>query len=393
VNPAFRIPGVYVQERRPRLARALPTGVPVFIGFITDDATLPPGTPADADAYGPVRLLHKSEFVGGASAYLQHAVDGFFDNGGGYCYVVGLKADLADSATCAAKLIAALARTTELADVDLIAIPDAQALADTSGVVNEPLVCEVQRQMIRHCAEIGTRCAVLDGVRGKSAQGLVDGQVRALNVPATGPVNAALYYPWIRTIGSGGQFVPPSGQVCGIISRTDGEAGVFKAPANAEVQDATDLDADLDADSLALLNDRGINCIRAFPARGVRVWGARTLSRDAQWRHLNVRRLVLTVLRWIDVNMAWAALEPNVPALWARIERELSTYLTGLWRSGALQGDSVTEAYFVRCDAELNPPAGREAGEVITQIALAPAAPAELIVVTVRHRAGTTELT
>jgi phage tail sheath protein FI len=144
---------------------------------------------------------------------------------------------------------------------------------------------------------------------------------------------------------------------------------------------------------MAQLFDRGINCIRAFTARGIRVWGARTLSRDAEWRHLNVRRLVLTVLRWIDVNMTWAALEPNVPALWARIERELTTYLNTLWRDGALQGDSAAEAFFVRCDAELNPAAGREAGEVVTQIALAPAVPAEFIIVTVRHRAGTTELT
>lgn len=384
---------MYVQERRPLAAPALPTGVPVFVGFITDDAPIPAGTPPDADGYGPLLLLHKSEFAGGASAYLSHAIGGFFDNGGRYCYVIAIQADIADSAHCAARLIEALDRTLELTDVDLVAIPDAQALLDGSGAIDEALVVQVQRAMIRHCTEIGTRCAVLDGVRGRTAQALIDGQVRALGVPATGPVNAALYYPWIRTIGSGEKFAPPSGQICGIISRTDSQTGVFKAPANTEVQDATDLDAELDTDSLALLNERGINCIRAFPARGIRVWGARTLSRDAQWRHLNVRRLVLTVLRWIDVNMAWAALEPNVPALWARIERELGTYFTGLWRSGALQGNSTSEAFSVRCNAELNPPAGRDAGQVVTEIALAPAGPAELIVVTVTHRAGTTELT
>jgi uncharacterized protein len=388
-----RIPGVHVQERRARSTRALPTGVPVFIGFIKDDATIPAGTAAAADGYGPVLLLHKSEFPGGAAAYLSHAIDGFFDNGGGYCYVVALKADLADAAGCAAKLSAALERTTELSDVDLVAIPDAQALLDSSHAIDDSLVCQVQRAMIQHCMDLGTRCAVLDGLRGKSAQALLEGQVKALNVPAAGPVNAALYYPWIRTIGSRGQFLPPSGQVCGIIARTDGLVGVFRAPANVEVQDATDLDADLNPESLALLNERGVNCIRAFPARGMRVWGARTLSRDAQWRHLNVRRLFLTVLRWIDTNMAWAAFEPNVPALWARIERELGTHLASLWRSGALQGDVVTEAFFVRCDAETNAAADREAGQVVTQIGLAPAVPAEFIVVTVRHRAGTTELT
>jgi phage tail sheath protein FI len=247
--------------------------------------------------------------------------------------------------------------------------------------------------MINHCAISGTRCAVLDTVRGKSAQDLVKGQLKALDLPATGPVNAALYYPWIRTIASANKLVPPSGQICGIISRTDAESGVFAAPANMEVQDATDVDADPDAASLALLNDRGINCIRAFPARGIRVWGARTLSRDVEWRYLNVRRLMLTVMRWIDANMAWASFEPNVPALWARIERELGTYLTSLWRMGALQGNAASDAFFVRCDAELNPPEGREAGRVVTQIGLAPTTPAEFIVVTLQHRAGTTELT
>jgi hypothetical protein len=392
-NPALRVPGVYVQEQRPRTAQALPTGVPVFIGFIKDDAPVPANVLATADGYGPVPLLHKSQFPGGASAYLGHAVNGFFDNGGSYCYVVAIRTNTTiPAATLAARLTSALDFTAALADVDLVAIPDAHALVDGTGVV-ESLVIQVQKAMVDHCTALGTRCAVLDALRGKSAQALIDSQLKPLQLPAIGPVNAALYTPWIRTISSGSTLVPPSGQICGIIARTDSVAGVFTAPANVEVQDATDLEADLDPESMAQLFDRGINCIRAFTARGIRVWGARTLSRDAEWRHLNVRRLVLTVLRWIDVNMTWAALEPNVPALWARIERELTTYLNSLWRDGALQGDSAAEAFLVRCDAELNPPAGREAGEVVTQIALAPAVPAEFIVVTVRHRAGTTELT
>lgn len=106
-----------------------------------------------------------------------------------------------------------------------------------------------------------------------------------------------------------------------------------------------------------------------------------------------MRRLVLTVRRWIDANMTWATFEPNVPALWARIERELGTYLTELWRAGALQGVVATDAFFVRCNADLNPPDSREQGNVVTEIGLAPAAPAEFVVVTVQHNSGTTELT
>ena len=392
-SSVLRVPGVYVQEPSARVARALPTGVPVLVGLLNSAAAMPDGTPSTADFYGPVPLYHKSDFLGGASVYLGHAINGFFDNGGGYCYVIAIKADPASGAATAARLTDALNLTSGLADVDLIAIPDAQALLDTNGVVSEALVLQVQRAMIQHCTVFSTRVAVMDALRNKSAAALISDQVKKLAVPAIGPTNATLYHPWIRTIESDPVFVPPSGQICGIISRTDTQSGVFKAPANANVQDATDLDADLDLDSLADLNDAGVNCIRSFPARGIRVWGARTVSPDPDWTYLNVRRLILTTIRWMDVNMTWAAFEPNVPALWARIQRELETYLTSLWRLGALQGDAATDAFFVRCDAELNPAESREIGQVITQIGLAPTAPAEFIIVTVQHLAGTTELT
>jgi phage tail sheath protein FI len=387
------VPGVYIQERRASPARTLPTGVPVFVGLLTASAVMPADTPAGADSYGPVALHHKTEFLGGGAAYLGDAVNGFFDNGGDYCYVVAIKANLSSGTVAAGRMVDALRLTTQLDDVDLVAIPDAHALVDESGAVQDALVLQVQRAMIDHCMKVGTRTAVLDAFSGRSAATLIGAQVRQLGVAGIGPVNAALYHPWIRTIASGTRLVPPSGQIAGLIARTDAASGVFAAPANAELQDATDLEVDLDPDSLATLNENGVNCIRAFPARGIRVWGARTLSVDPEWTYLNVRRLVLTIVRWIDANMTWATFEPNVPALWARIERELGAYLTGLWRGGALQGDVVTDAFFVRCDAELNPPETREIGQVVTEIGLAPSAPAEFLVISVEHRAGTTELT
>jgi Bacteriophage tail sheath protein len=388
-----KVPGVYLQERRRPATPVLPTGVPVFVGLLTDTAPMPVGSASGADSYGPAVLFHKSEFLGGARTFLAHAIDGFFDNGGSYCYVVGIKADPKNGIATAARLSGALQLTAALIDVDLIAVPDAQALQAADGNVDEALVCQVQRDMIEHCTAIGTRVAVLDALRNKTADALVNEQISRLNLAAGGPVNAALYHPWVRTIASDPQFVPPCGQVAGIIARTDAAIGVFKAPANAIVQDATDVDADLDADSLARLNDAGVNCLRAFRARGIRIFGARTLSADPEWTYLNVRRLVLTLRRWIELNMTWVPFEPNVPALWSRIQRELTSYLTTLWRAGALQGDVATDAFFVRCDADLNPADVRELGQVVTEIGLAPAVPAEFIVVTVQHRAGTTELT
>lgn len=390
-DPVLKVPGVSLQEDLRQASPVLPTGVPGFVGFVTDTAPVPDGAPRHGILYGPVALRRKADFPGEAAAYLGHAVTGFFDNGGTQCHVVGVRAAPADAAA-ATGLVEGLKLLGPLWDVDLVAIPDAVALCTADGVIDASRVREVQLAMLLHCSQQANRVALLDPLPGMGAQALIKDQLQPLGLPRAGPVNAALYHPWVRTLATAEQFVPPCGHAAGGIARTDALAGTFKAPANMEVRGATDLGADLDADALALLNTAGVNCLRALPSRGIRIWGARTLSADPDWRYLNVRRLVLTVLRWIDLNMAWAAFEPNVPALWARIQRELGTYLTRLWRAGALQGRAPRDAFYVRCDAELNPPALREAGQVVTEIGLAPTVPAEFIVVSVQHRAGTTEL-
>jgi uncharacterized protein len=391
VDPVLSVPGVYLREGRERAVPDLPTGVPAFVGFVAENAPVPEGAPREGIFYGPVFLGRKTDFPGGAREYLAQAISGFFDNGGDHCYVVGVQASASD-ADAAAALIQGMTLLERLDDIDLLAIPDAMAIATEPGLVDESRVLEVQRAMVQHCMEQTTRVALLDALPGKSAQALLQQQLAALGTSGIGPVNAALYHPWIRTAGSGARFVPPSGHIAGIIARTDALAGVFKAPANAELLDGIDVDIELDLAALAVLNTAGINCLRAFPSRGIRVWGARTLSTDPAWRYLNVRRLVLTLIRWIDLNMAWVAFESNVPALWARIQRELSVHLTRLWQAGALQGRTVEEAYFVRCNAELNPPETRDVGQVVTEIGLAPGEPGEFIVISIQHRAGTTEL-
>ncbi len=383
-NPVGNVPGVYLQDKVAQATLVLPTGVPAFVGFVANDAPVPDGAPDTGALYGPVALYRKSDFPGGALAWLGQAITGFFDNGGLYCHVVGLRSDL--KSITAKKLIDALDLLAPLSDVDLIAVPDAVAL------LTDEATCAVQSAMIQHCTEQGNRLALLDALPGIGAQDLLMRQLLLLAFSGPKLMNAALYHPWIRTAASGDKSVPPCGHIAGIIARTDAEVGVFKAPANVEILGATDLDADLNPDDLASLNTAGVNCLRVFPARGIRVWGARTLSTDPAWRYLNVRRLVLTTLRWIDANMIWATFEPNVPALWARIQRELSTYLRSLWSAGALQGATESEAFYVQCDAELNPPEARETGQVVTRIGLALLTPAEFIVVSVQHRAGTTEL-
>ena len=206
--------------------------------------------------------------------------------------------------------------------------------------------------------------------------------------------NGALYFPFVGFASTpGGQasvaastrptvtYVPPSGHVAGVYARTDERVGVFKAPANEVLKGVIDLERMLGDEELGELNQASINCLRSFPTRGIRVWGARTLSDEEEWRYVSVRRLFITAGRWIERNMMAETFEPHTPDLWARIRRDLSVYFNDLFQRGALHGDSAQEAYFVKCDEENNPEAVRDAGMIITEIGLATAAPAEFVVV------------
>jgi len=380
------VPGVYRQAVVLAAPTRLPTGVPGFVGC----AGSPPDPRAPAQALTPVAtpvaLQRKDDFARAfrpvAGSFLADAVAGFFDNGGERCYVARTDADPAgDPAKVVAGLVQALEALGPLADLDLVAVPDAVVLALAA---QDSLL--VQRAVLRHCALHGNRLAILDARRGATPEAVAQ-QCDALALGAAEPVNGALYYPWVAQPGPKRRMVPPSGHVAGIYARTDAKAGVFKAPANEELLGIADLEWPLDADAQASLNPGGVNCLRALPGRGIRVWGARTLSRQDEWRYVNVRRLFLTVRRWIDLHLAWASFEPNDARLWNRIRRELEAYLSQLWRAGAFAGEMPGEAFFVRCDAETNPPESRELGRVVSEIGLAPAAPAEFIVVRITQQA------
>jgi phage tail sheath protein FI len=282
-----------------------------------------------------------------------------------------------------------------------VVVPDAMALLlllPGDPIKAKTNVIKVQQHMLKHCAEHGDRLAILDAFPSSDRQSL-EQQINQLTPERTDAerANAAFYYPWIRVSGtspenlSKNRFVPPCGHMAGIFARSDRERGVFKAPANEEILGAIDLEIALDNSTQSELNAQGINCLRAFPGRGIRIWGARTLSQDPNWRYLNVRRLFLTLKRWIDLNMGWATFEPNTPPLWNRIQRELSTCLTQLWRQGALKGETQDQAFYVKCDATTNLPENREYGKVFTEIGLAPSFPAEFITVQITLQVNTAE--
>jgi phage tail sheath protein FI len=372
--PDFRTPGVFIEPVFVKPGARLETGVPAFVGFA-------------APANTPLALQRKEElaahFTLAASSFLADAVAAFFDNGGARCYVVGAGTNPAGDASAA--LVEALRALDPLEDLDLVAMPDAMALDGDSAIRR------VQQELLAHCGRHADRFAILDALRGATPANVL-AQRRALTIGQAEPVSGALYHPWVSLVTPSGSLrsVPPCGHVAGVYARTDARTGVFKAPANEPLVGVVDLDPRVDAAAQGDLNPEGVNVLRAFPGRGIRVWGARTLSRQDEWRYVNVRRLFLTVRRWLDRHMTFAAFEPNGPRLWIRIRRELTVYLTQLWLDGALVGRTPDEAFFVKCDAETNPPDGREIGQVVTEIGLAPNAPSEFIVVRIVQREATT---
>lgn len=194
----------------------------------------------------------------------------------------------------------------------------------------------------------------------------------------------AVYYPWLQVGNPAGNgeslLVPPCGYMAGVYARSDTERGVHKAPANEVVRGAIGVEKQITKSEQDILNPIGINCIRSFPGRGIRVWGARTLSSDPSWRYINVRRLFNFVEKSIQQGTQWVVFEPNDMDLWARIRRDITAFLTMVWRSGALFGATPSQAFYVKCDEETNPPEARDLGQVIIEIGIAPVKPAEFVI-------------
>jgi hypothetical protein len=174
--------------------------------------------------------------------------------------------------------------------------------------------------------------------------------------------------------------------MAGIWSRSDDNRGVHKAPANEQVLGVLDLETQLTMEELGTLNVHSINCIRAFPGRGIRVWGARTLAEAAsEWRYINVRRVFNYVKKSLEQGTQWVVFEPNDESLWARVRRDITAFLTRLWGTGALFGATADEAFYVKCDRETNPPEIIDAGMMVCEIGIAPVKPAEFVIFHIRQ--------
>ncbi|OLR92872.1 phage tail sheath family protein [Actinokineospora bangkokensis] len=264
-------------------------------------------------------------------------------------------------------------------DITMLAVPDLMS-AYQRGALDLEGVKAVQLAMIAHCELMSDRVAILDPPPGLRPQQLKQWRMEVAGYDSK---YATLYWPWVKIMDPAtGKpvFTPPSGHVAGVWARSDDTRGVHKAPANEVVRGVIDLESGITRGEHDQLNPVGVNCIRSFPGQGIRVWGARTLSSDPEWRYLNVRRLFNFVEKSILNGTNWVVFEPNDQYLWSSVNRTITMFLRQVWRSGALFGGTPEEAFFVKCDAENNPEENRDVGLLTVDIGIAPVKPAEFVV-------------
>ncbi|MCP5013280.1 MAG: phage tail sheath family protein [Aestuariibacter sp.] len=354
----YPLPDVYPQEIFPVVPPRFLTGVPVFLGYADSG---PVNEPVLVHLWPQFVATFGTSFSGG---YLAQAVQGFFENGGQVGYVLRLDDDALLTST--KHLQEGLTAVSILENIDLICTPDIVREATLDGVV------ALQQAVLDHCKLMGDRFAILDTPKEASRETVLE-QKDALNSSF-----GALYHPWL-TIADYTDPVPPCGHIAGIYARSDQRVGVHKAPGNEVVNGVLALATELSKTDQTVLFANNVNFLRPITGRGIHVWGVRTLSDDPTWQYINVRRLLITVGRWLEQFMMRLSFEPNDIYLWTRIVREVTAYLTKVYQRGALKGPSPEYAFYVKCDSETNPPAVRDTGQVVTNIGLAAAVPGEFI--------------
>jgi len=399
--PTYLTPGIYVEEipTGSRPIEAVGTSTAAFIGVSPNP---------DAHLHEALGINNWSQFIkeysgeGATSTPLSQAVYGFFQNGGGRCYIVnaGPKKELVGDGKTRKGI-------ETLEEVDEVAIVAAPGFSDAASY----------DAILSHCEKLQDRVAILDApeavpnidllktvatsgtAKPKKGAGADTGATTDTGTPAAGlrartsdGGYGAYYFPWITIrdpFSNALVNVPPSGHIAGIYARTDATRGVHKAPANETVRGALDLTYKITREEQGELNRLGVNCIRQFVTQGSRVRGARTVADSAsEWRYLYVRRLFNQIEESIANGTRWVVFEPNDRALWKSIRRDVCAFLTLQWRHGALMVATPEQAFFVQCDEETNPPEVIDAGMVVTVIGIAPVKPAEFVIFRIGQGAG-----
>lgn len=269
-----------------------------------------------------------------------------------------------------------LAAFLENVDVSIMAIPG----------VTAP---EVQAALIAHCENCKSCFAILDvPIDRKKTNDVVEFR------DMYDTTYAAMYHPWLEMfdpLAKRSAYFPPSGAMAGIYARTDNERGVHKAPANEIVRGCTGLSCNYNEGEQDILNPKGVNLVRAFTGRGIRVWGARTMSSNGLWKYVNVRRLYIYIEESIKANTNWVVFEPNSEVLWGRVTRTIEMFLATCWRSGALAGSTPSEAYFVECGPTTMTQDDIDNGRLICNIGIAAVKPAEFVIFRITQHTASSE--
>lgn len=417
--PNYMAPDIYIEEVSggARPIQAVGTSTAGFVGEAPDPTK---------HLNEAVAINNWSQFVRNflsdesKSTPLSHAVYGFFQNGGSRCFVVNVGTGGALSGGGRTRVgLDVLEQIDEIAIVAAPGYTDAasyeavlahcEKLQDRVGILDAPENVDDITRLTQVATAKATKTKAAPAATGSTPAASGSSTPAASGAPATTtPANsglrarqsdggyAAFYFPWITVRDplstSDLVNVAPSGHLAGIWARTDALRGVHKAPANEPIRGALDLTYLLTRDEQGLLNQSGVNCIRLFGREGIRVWGARTIADgSSEWRYLNVRRLFNMIEESIGTSTRWIVFEPNDRTLWKSIRRDITAFLTRLWRDGALMGRTPQEAFFVKCDEETNPPDSIDAGMVVTLIGIAPVKPAEFIVFRISQHASGSE--
>jgi phage tail sheath protein FI len=367
--PDYYTPGVYVEEA-PSVSRPI-TGVGTTIaGFIG----IAPNLQEPKDVLKPVNNWGEFKKYFGDNQdgknVLANAVFGFFYNGGTRCWLAHVTNLSSEDVQKALEVFKAID------EISIVAVPlpfDLTTGKATNKVTDETTVDnDVRRKIndavLKHCEEMKDRFAILDGFDETTTYGETK----------TKPYGA-VYYPYLDIDGKG-NYMPPSGYLAGVYARVDTERGIHKAPANEVIRGIQGVNVAIDKFIQGDLNNKKINVIRSFNDN-ITVWGARTLNDNLEY--INVRRTLIYLMESIDKGTQWAIFEPNNPTLWQKIKRNISDFLLVQWRSGALFGNTPQEAFYVKCDAETNPPDLRERGLLKAEVAVSIVKPAEFVVFTI----------
>ena len=404
----LRSPGIYIEHYQEPGGREFETGVPLFVGFgsvansAADELLLNRSLDIpDAVCESSFSILRidsvpdiVSNIIVKDGSYLVSAMRGFFANGGKRCVAAVIDNHAVSQLR---QLFQSGGVLEQIEGVDLVCVPD--SVHKSIAAIPE-LLTSLQTDILDYCERMGDRFAILDGpeklLRTLAVEQEAVSNLSAISLPVSVHGAGAIYVPWVKPCISGNDAsdpVPASGHVAGIYARVDSKAGPHQAPANEMLEGVVDLESEVSDDMQSVLNDLGVNCIRSLPGRGIRVWGARTLSDRQGWRHVNVKRLFLTLTRWLEVAMADLVLEPNTESLRAKIRMRVKGYCNELMNQGALAGRETSEAYVVKCDVENNPAEVRESGMVVAEIGLATVVPTEFIFIRVTQSANVTVVT